>query len=359
MKNSKSLTISVIIPFCYRKGDSFCIVRLQNTIECFKGLDNVEVVIFDTSVNRERYLSCLEKFVNSNIKYFYNPEHSIFSPGKTRNSAVEKAQGDYIFFCDADLLCPISFVELLLNFCNKLAEIGPQAFAMFPCLYLSEKTTLSIISGQKPDYSFYHESYLKGELEYVDGIAVASSCLLIKRQWFYKIGAFRELFLGHGYEDFDLIHRLAAYYPAGKLPEDYTLDDKQQFPANYRGFRRYFSYYSLPHLLESNFMLHQWHNRPLTHSYHRRRKNNEAIFANILNELSLTAIDGIIPFDSKNTLPEYQQWIVSLMQKYSLDKELHPGIFKWKQGVVRPAGTWQRKLRKLILNPQKFIRDMG
>ena len=354
--DSFSVKLSVIIPFSYREGDKQCLDRLRNTLACFRGRQGLEVVLFDTSPKRN---SQSVKTVASvpGVRYFHQSQHSVFSPGKTRNLAVEKARGDYLFFCDADLLCPESLVEALLDYCNRLAATGSQAFAMFPCLYLSEKTTNAILTGQQPDYPLYRESYLKGELQHVDGIAVASSCLLFERQWFYKTGGFRGEFAGHGCEDFDLIHRLAAYYPAGVLPDDYSLDQKAQFPGDYQGFRRYFSYYSLPHLFEGHFLLHQWHKRPLTRLYHRRRKDNEALFADILNK-PLPACAGVKSFASTKALPDYRPWIVTLIEQHGLDPDHYPGLFRWKQGVVRPSGTWQRKLRKLLLNPKQFFRDM-
>ncbi|WP_257288765.1 hypothetical protein, partial [Endozoicomonas sp. SESOKO2] len=62
---------------------------------------------------------------------------------------------------------------------------------------------------QQALYQEAFESWFRGEVCKVDGIALASSCLLIHREWFLAMGAFRQAFAGHGYEDFDLIHRLA------------------------------------------------------------------------------------------------------------------------------------------------------
>ncbi|OED44256.1 hypothetical protein ACH42_08070 [Endozoicomonas sp. (ex Bugula neritina AB1)] len=229
---------------------------------------------------------------------------------------------------------------------------------MFPCFYLSQKATLDVFSGQLPDYSQYWQSYFQGLLDHVDGIAVASSCLLVEREWFLRISGFKPDFSGHGYEDFELIHRLAAYYPLGMLPDDYAVDDKHQFPADYVGFRRFYSYYALPHLFSGHFLLHQWHKRPLANKYHRLRQGNEELFANILSSKSLPICDGIQPFGTKRKLPGYREWIMTLMQDNGYDLQQYPGLFHWQEGVSRPSGNWQRKLRKLVLKPRQFFRDM-
>ena len=349
--------VSVIIPFSYRKGDKSCLPRLYNAVACFAGRADIELIIYDTSL--KAWLKSGHPVMSSRgVKYFHQPGRSVFSPGKTRNLAVQKASGRYLFFCDADLLCPQELIDALIKYCNELGKTGSQAFAMFPCLYLSENATNRILAENRIDYSLYRETYLKGLLSDVDGIAVASSCLLVERQWFLNIGGFRSEFAGHGCEDFELIHRLAAYFPAGALPDDYELDAKKQFPADYVGFRRYYSYYSLPHLFTGHFLLHQWHKRPLAKKYHRRRQENEQLFADILSSKSPPVCNGIHPFHSKQKLPEYREWIISLMQKKGYNIQQYPGLFNWQKGVSRPPGNLQRKLRKLILKPGQFFKDM-
>lgn len=357
MQQASLPVISIIVPFRYRNGDKECLLRLQNALHCFAGKSDLEVILFDTSPRsfskQVQEISCLP-----GVKYFHQYESNVFSPGETRNKAVSKAQGRYLFFFDADLLCTSDFATVLVEQMTSLQKTGRHAFAMFPCLYLSEKATRKLRRGATPDYLAYMESYLRGELSDVDGIAVASSCLLVDRQWFLTIGGFRSEFAGHGCEDFELIHRLAAYFPSGRLPDDYTLDEKKQFPADYTGFRRFYSYYALPHLFTGNFLLHQWHRRPLSKLYHRRRLGNEQLFANIISNISLPIFDGIKPFSSKRNLPEYKEWIIGLMQKGGYNHQEYPGLFHWKDGVSRPSGSWRRKLRKLILKPGQFLKDM-
>ncbi len=340
MKQTLQPDISVIIPFCYRKGDRHCLTRLQNAVSCFAGKQGaegkIEIVVYDTTPGSPmgRVNTVSER---PGVRYFHRPESGVFRPGRTRNLAVEQAKGQYLFFFDADLLCSDGFVSSLLAEKSRLEEIGAEAFAMFPCLYLSQKTTGNILAGKAPSFSEYLRSFLRGELTQVDGIAVVSSCLLVNRQWFLDIGRFNCSFSGHGYEDFELIHRLAAYYPVGKLPEDYKRDVKSPFPANYQGFRRYLSFYSLPYLFTGNYLLHQWHSRPLARPYHKQRKVNEKTFSGLLAASRLPVVNGIKPFASEHELPDFQQWILSCMEIYGYNASDFPGLFRWREGVKRPT----------------------
>ncbi len=350
-------SISVIIPFSYRKGDKACLQRLFNTVACFEEQPDLELVIFDVSrLQRTELVSELKCL--SYVKYYHQPQRGVFSPGAIRNLAVEKACGGYLFFCDADLLCSRSFVASLTEHQTQLAIEGLHAFAMFPCLYLSEKATGRILDGCKPDYNLYWQSYLSGELENVDGIALASSCLLVNREWFEKIGCFRREFSGHGCEDFELIHRLSSYYPIGKKPFDYEVDEKHQFPGHYKGFRQYYSFYALPHFLNKCFLVHQWHKRPLARLYHRKRRLNEAFFTRLLVSDNSHLCDGIEPWSSRQKIPDFSDWILSLMKEAGLNVKHYPGLFSWKEGVYRSPGGFKRKLRKLILKPVQFFKDM-
>ncbi|ELT95299.1 hypothetical protein CAPTEDRAFT_191734 [Capitella teleta] len=375
--NPVKALLSVIIPFRERPGDLDSVHRLDAAIACFAGLSNIEVVVFDTGRHSTRL-----KLTNSqqeNLRFFHQFQPGVFAPGRVRNAAVAHATGRYIFLFDADLLISRKMAGQLSGFVRALESEGPQAFRMFPCLYLSQRYSARFAADflkpsiQQSLYSDVLESYLRGEVSQVDGVALASSCLLIKRAWFMAIGGFRHEFAGHGYEDFDLIHRLAGFYPIGKRPADYPEDIKSQFPGDYRGFRRYFSYYAVPHLFKGRFLLHQWHPRPLTRKYHRKRKENEARFTGILQERVLTIPEPLPDFQGESDILDalYAGPVVSdiklpdfsgLLQEQQLQCNVpvgrYPGLFCYQQGMKKKGGSPWRKLRKLILKPGAFFRDM-
>lgn len=101
-----------------------------------------------------------------------------FSPGKERNNIVSYSQSDFIFFLDVDLLASQPLLEGISRDIEKLKDTNLGAFFMFPCLYLTKEET-ERFDG---DFQGCLESFLRGENHRVEGIALASSCLLMSRE---------------------------------------------------------------------------------------------------------------------------------------------------------------------------------
>lgn len=276
-----------------------------------------------------------------------------YSPGQARNSAIIYASTKMIFFMDADLICSQILHEQLILQIEECDGMALNTFKMYPCLYLTKEET-ERFDG---DFQGCLESFLRGENHRVEGIALASSCLLMNREWFLQLGGFDEHFIGHGGEDLELIDRLTRHYPIGPRPDDYALNIKAQHPGDYQGFRRYFSYYALPHLFAGRFLVHQWHPRPLTHPYHRRRATNDALLEQMLaNPKPLSG--PVVPCnDFGGELPPFREWMAQLQEEAGYPVSEYPGLFRYRDGVTTKRPLW-RKARKLYLNPRQFWRDM-
>ncbi|WP_254202962.1 galactosyltransferase-related protein [Aeromonas sp. FDAARGOS 1404] len=270
---------------------------------------------------------------------------------------MEHSVAHTLFIMDADLLCSPQLAKQLPDRCRLYAHTGQPSFEMYPCLYLTKEET-ERFDG---DFQGCLESFLRGESHRVEGIALASSCLLINREWFLQLGGFDEQFVGHGGEDLELIDRLTRHYPIGPRPDDYALNIKAQHPGDYQGFRRYFSYYALPHLFAGRFLVHQWHPRPLTHPYHKRRANNDQLLEQMLarSEAERGPLKGpAVPCnDLGGELPDFREWMIRLQEEAGYPVSEYPGLLRWQEGGQRKRPLW-RKLRKLYLNPRAFFADM-
>lgn len=154
-----------------------------------------------------------------------------YSPGSARNNAIFHTFNKMIFIVDVDLIAAPSLSEQLHSRSNKCEKESLNAFEMYPCLYLTKEET-ERFDG---DFQGCLESFLRGENHRVEGIALASSCLLLNREWFLQLGGFDERFVGHGGEDLELIDRLCQHYPIGPRPADYGLNIKAQHPGDYQG----------------------------------------------------------------------------------------------------------------------------
>lgn len=281
----------------------------------------------------------------------------IYSPGHDRNLAISHIDSNYVFFMDADLICNPNLADEINSKANELFAVNHAAFEMYPCLYLTKEET-ERFDG---DFQGCLESFLRGENHRVEGIALASSCLLMNREWFLQLGGFDEQFVGHGGEDLELIDRLTRHYPIGPRPDDYALNIKAQHPGDYQGFRRYFSYYALPHLFAGRFLVHQWHPRPLTHPYHKRRAGNDQLLEQMLarSEAERGPLKGpVVPCnDLGGELPDFREWMIRLQEEAGYPVQEYPGLLRWQDGIKPKRPLW-RKLRKLYLNPRAFFRDM-
>ncbi|MGE6117357.1 galactosyltransferase-related protein [Aeromonas salmonicida] len=316
-----------------------------------KKIKHIKIIADDNSVNI--YQDCVSLISKSMLSH----ERSIYSPGKSRNEAVAASDTKYVFFLDADLTPSDRTLSTLIEKTTKGGLRKPQSFEMYPCLYLTKEET-ERFDG---DFQGCLESFLRGENHRVEGIALASSCLLLNREWFLQLGGFDEQFVGHGGEDLELIDRLTRHYPIGPRPDDYGLNIKAQHPGDYQGFRRYFSYYALPHLFAGRFLVHQWHPRPLTHPYHKRRAGNDQLLEQMLSrsESERGPLKGpIVPCNDLNgELPDFREWMIRLQEEAGYPVRDYPGLLRWQDGIGPKRPLW-RKLRKLYLNPRAFFRDM-
>lgn len=344
----------IITPFHFQqsgRGDmGAAIKRLDACIQSLATKPDLDIRI---PTNRKQSLSSR---VNAHLMD-YVPPFPVYSPGIARNHAIRYSSAQVIFLMDADLRCSPELVEQLSERSQICSQYGLTAFEMYPCLYLTKEETEQFDG----DFQGCLESFLRGENHRVEGIALASSCLLLNREWFLQLGGFDEQFVGHGGEDLELIDRLTRHYPIGPRPTDYGLNIKAQHPGDYQGFRRYFSYYALPHLFAGRFLVHQWHPRPLTHPYHKRRAGNDQLLEQMLarSEADKGPLKGPVVScnDLNGELPDFREWMIRLQEEAGYPVSEYPGLLRWQDGIKPKRPLW-RKLRKLYLNPRAFFRDM-
>ncbi|WP_298774445.1 glycosyltransferase [uncultured Shewanella sp.] len=299
------------------------------------------------------------------VTYTHEPlnrqAHGVFSPAYARNQAVRRSKGEYLFFMDVDLTADFTFLQSLTAKANNLKKISSKAFDMFPCFYLTQNASLNQNTNNLSP-SDYLLSYMQGENSIIEGIALASSCLLVNKTWFNRLGGFDESFVGHGGEDLYFICQLAWHFPCAPLPTDFKKNIKALHPGDYKGFRRYLSLYALEHLFKQHFFVHLWHPRPLTQHYYRRRKYNDVYLIKKIQDLLINQPEPLnnihAGFVNKDFRIEHQylDWLIEKQQEYHWAYPKYNGLFCWQQHAVIKRPLW-RKIRKLYINPKLFTRD--
>ncbi len=342
--------ISFIIPLRYKEKD-YIYERAIEFIDYFsKTTLDVELVLSDSSKKK------LLQSKSSKVKIVSYPfDGSLYSPAKARNEAIKLCSKKYIFFLDVDLFFSETFIESLVNIIKIKLIKEKLKFLMLPCLYLSPLGTkvFEQSNEKKNMIDIMRTSYIYGDNKYVERLAVNTSAIVLEKNYFTSIGMFSEDFDGHGGEDFELLHRLASYSPHSMRNEDYYLDIVEQFPADYRGFRKYLSIYSLEYFFSDLLLVHRWHKRELFNQFYMKRVKNESLLLEKMKQHDLK--DNIWLNDEP--FRDYKIFLNSLVLKHGYDEQQAIGFNRLQNNIKikRPLGA---KVRKLITRPRLFFVDM-
>jgi len=343
------MQLSIIIPINVNFTNTFLIKRLKYLIEFFLKYQNIEVIVVDSSkLFYKKYIKsyCL----NKNIIYTYIDINSIYSAAKARNVGAQIANGEFLLFYDVDLIVRKDFIPKIFEDIVKIKNNCKFDFKIYPCFYLSKEKTKQIKKIELVDEEFINikNRYLKGDNDDVLYLAVNTSTILVSKNHFWKVGGYNEIFMGHGYEDFELIHRLYKFLINKKLPKEYLIDHKTSLISDYKGFRQYFAFISLPNLFENKFTLHLWHPRPLSKKYYRNRKINMNQFIEILK--------NDVDMKKEISLNEkYKKFIYNLLLDNNYNPEEYVGFYQLND---KPKSSFFRKVRKFFINPKLFFKDM-
>ena len=351
-----TITLSLIIPIQVTFSNRFLLKRVRKLVDFFSNYNNVEIVLIDSS-HTERYTQAIKNLSEYDaVLYQHLDISTLYSASMARNQGAKIANGKYILFYDVDLIVDNDFVPNIMDDINNLKQEDVESFKIYPCFYLSEIKTKMIEKEnyQNIQYENILKHYLEGFNDEVLYLAVNTSTILVSKKHFFNIGGYNEVFQGHGYEDFELIHKLYKYMLNTELPKDYIDDYKTPFPALYRGFRQYFAYLSLPNLFKDSYTMHLWHPRPLSKKYYRNREQNFKEFKKI--------IEKDINLDHTNSMNnEYKKFIIELLKSNGYDDiEKYCGFFRLNDYALakQTNSSFIRKIRKFIFNPKLFFRDM-
>lgn len=278
--------LSVIIPFrCENLYSNYLFVRLQELIELLPNHNEIEFMVVDSGSLPEVSSVIKELCVNNGITYIYQDTvGQPFSLGGCRDFGVQYAKGEAISFLDVDLRMSPSFWDGLLNLMRNWGISSfKKSFLAVPCLYLTQEGTEVFLSEDNNEnkYSQLYLEYLQGKMENVESFAHCSSVMVVDKLHYLSIGGHNPEFNGHGYEDFELYHRLMVEEAAIPRANDYLKDTKTWNTSTYNGFRSQMTIIARPALALNLMVFHLWHPRPKQSSFYNPKKlaeNRERIF---------------------------------------------------------------------------------
>lgn len=219
------MKISVIIPL-YNK-EHYIRDTIQSVLS--QTFTNWEAIIINDG-STDNSESIAKSFHDNRIRVYSQDNQGV---SKTRNRAIQLAQGDYIAFLDADDEWKPAYLETMINLARKYPE-----YSVF-CTGQQGRPIHSLPSGVSviTDHCSYDYIFWTG-------------AMLVKKAVFDKTGGFREgIQLG---EDRDMWLRIGCIYPTIYLNEELvshpyitennlarTIDTAQSFP--------YWEWYNYPY----------------------------------------------------------------------------------------------------------------
>lgn len=275
--------LTVVIPFrCENKQSEYLLERIEGLIKILPQIDAIEYLVVDSG-SSEHYSDLCKRICQNNVRYIYHDSTGkTFSLSKCRDYGVQHAKGQAITFLDVDLRMRKKFWYDLLELMESYGISDyKKKFLAIPCLYLSAEGTKHYeLNNQEELFQKYYLEYLQGNNNNVENFAACSSMMVVDRLHYLSIGGHNPEFSGHGYEDFELYHRLMIEENLIPKSRDYNVDTKDWKSNKYLGFRSQLSICARPALLSGLYIIHLWHPRPKQSSFYQAdmmKKNRQRL----------------------------------------------------------------------------------
>ncbi|MDK4629397.1 glycosyltransferase [Kingella kingae] len=254
--------LSVIIPFrCETESTEHLLLRLKDLCaELVQAKqERIEFMVVDSGSSPRYQQQCMAICQEYNIRYLYHDTlGKAFSIGACRDFGVQHAHGRAVSFLDVDLRVAPDFWDRLLNLMQAWGiSKYKKSFLAIPCLYLTQEGTTEFIAAE-PETKFtdFYLRYLQGDKQVIENLAFCSSVMIVERSHYLSVGGHDLAFRGHGYEDFELYHRLLCEEDIIPKSQDYYLDQKTWNTATYRGFRSHLAIAARPAMMMNLFVVH-------------------------------------------------------------------------------------------------------
>lgn len=188
-----------------------------------------------------------------------------FSVGHARDIGTQHAETPLILYHDIDfLMSPRSYERVLEE--TRLRGMPGNAYTFFalPGAYMTEDFTrryLALFAQGEAAFAdtLLHDGVMCDDRTVYQNHTYAISAIVASRYHLLAIGGHDKSFVGHGAEDFELLHRLASYGPKGPRTGNYYLNTRRNAILRYEGFRAYFALYGIDVFQRGLQMAHLWH----------------------------------------------------------------------------------------------------
>ena len=309
-KSTKKLTI--IVTLRIDSKSEYLISRLKSFLKNLNNTDTLEF-LFVNSGSNSYYTNIIKDIIGKSGKdnvriVYHNSEGELFSIGAARDFGAQHARGDFLIFQDIDLCGEENFYDKVLNEINALnMKEYVNEFFVIPCFYLSQEGSVEFLEDKSPEkFRKLYLKFIEGESNFHDQIirlATVTSVLVCQRLYFLSVGGHSKSFYGHGYEDFEMLYRLARNSNKYHRSKNHTENIINPRNLKYEGIRAFLSMWGIQSLSNSLFLVHIWHPTPKT-SYSSRSNTNKNLLEKKIKEFDSDKIGkSLIPaLPDKNSL---------------------------------------------------------
>jgi predicted glycosyltransferase involved in capsule biosynthesis len=349
--------LSVILPIRCRRENRYLVPRLAWSLRLLAASADVEVIVVDSASDPWASARIAELCARHGATLLRDPDpQEPFAPGHTRNAGAAIARGAWLFFYDVDLVADASLVRRLHAAAH--GDAAADGFFVVPCLFLTEAATRRVMAFDAPALAPLRASFERGDLIDVDHLGLTHT--LVRADVFRAARGYVRDFRGHGGEDFELLHRLAARRPRGARPADYYDDVRRRHVGDYRGFRAYLAQYALPWLFADLYVAHLWHPRAMRRTYFRRRERNYELLQDRLRAFDEQAgAEAWAGSATSAPAPTAAELVRQLGRASAYPEARLAGLLGSPPGAAVPPARWvaAKRLRKLVLAPRQFAAD--
>ncbi|EAI1053792.1 capsular biosynthesis protein [Campylobacter coli] len=298
--------LSIIIPFGTSKERPYIKERVVNKANEYKSDDLVEYIFVEGFSSLE-HLELKNLIENKGHRYFKDATQQFnkaFSLGQCRNLGIVNAKSDVVMSLDVDYVISEKNLENILELISiKEIDKNPNAFLVLPCIFLNEFGTefLQRYKLSLWDNIIIHD--MNFDRKFIKFLTPASSTIIMNRFKFLELGGNDQEFVGHGYEDFDLMMRILKNCTDFEaIPTNLEFDYRNWSFNDYKGFRALFSVVGNEACVHGIYLYHLWHAEPNQNGYlDNRELNHQKFYQKLKNYKDIfDGPDTLIENEAKN-----------------------------------------------------------
>ncbi|EHD2721457.1 sugar transferase [Campylobacter coli] len=286
-------SLSVIIPFGLSRERQYIKDRVIQKACEFKSDDRVEYIFVEGYSSLKDDLGCIIE-EKGHVYLKDENQEEIFSQGKCRNLGATFANSDVVMFLDVDYHLSQQSLEYILNLIDiKEIAIKPNHILSLPVVFLNKEGSEFIYTQDKRLWDgLIKNDLISGKKEWIKFFAPNStSSIVINKHKFLVLGGNDDRFVGHGYEDFDLLARiLYSCVDLEQVPTNLNYDARNWNFKNFEGFRAWFALLGYETSFHGVYLYHFYHDEPNQDSYMDNKQKNHQRFYNHISNIKVHSI---------------------------------------------------------------------